>query len=940
MLVFVKRRIQNKKLLNGCLLLGITLFIAIAACTPMFQKGSLDMLLQSKFETVIWEQNTYPTVISKSARVEGDGLSYPSIKKKINGYLQTWEKYMDVPTKAVQNHIWIDGYFVKREYGLNADWLEIGCIPDVENHVQILAEESLKADQTTQEVYPCIMTEKVMDQFGLVLGEKLEFTGIVDANDNPLVLQVTGIFDEVSTTDVFWHVEADEYERQLFVNEDTMNSLIEKYCVGAVNYEIYLLSDYQKINSSNVADIMYYLEQFHQKDIAIVENITEVLCDYSSEMKFVKTIFWVLELPIFVVLLAFIYMVSGQILNVEKGEIAMLGSRGLSSVQIMSIYMCQSSILAGVGVLFGVPLGYLLCKLAASTDAFLEFSLKATDVYRPTFSMVIYAVIAALFVVAFVTIPVLFYAKDSVVGQKKKQISSRNRSFVEKYWLDAILLICSLYLLYNHNKQLDVLIEQVVTGQYMDPLIFLNVTLFLIGAGLLGLRLLRYTARMIFRLGMRKWKPHTYASFLQIIRADKKQRFISVFLIFTVAMGIFNATVAGTINENKKSRIQYNIGTDVIVSEQWKPQVYMDSNKKKSVRYYEEPDYQKFADLSSQFVESMTRVVRDQNVEIFGGGKTVENCEMMAIHTKEFGETAGLQEGLNDTHWYYYLNDLAATGSGVLISKNLAEEMGLKAGDNIRYTRSNTLLGEGEDNQTSCNGIVCGIFDAWPGFQQYEYIYDENGKRTEQQQYMIVTNYAYTVNVFGATPYEIWMKKKGNANLSDIEAYLSEKQIATISVVGAKEEVEKARGEAMIQITNGLFSLSFLISILLCTIGFLIYWITAIKQRELLYGIYRAMGMSIQEVNRMLLCEQSFSSVLAGVFGGLAGLAASLLYTNLLAIVYLPEKHNIALQTQLNRMDILRMLILIVCMVGVCFVVLKRQIRNSDILQAIKMGED
>ena len=56
MFVFVKRKIQNKKCLNGCLLLGITLLIAVASCTPMFQKGSLNMLLRSKFETVITER--------------------------------------------------------------------------------------------------------------------------------------------------------------------------------------------------------------------------------------------------------------------------------------------------------------------------------------------------------------------------------------------------------------------------------------------------------------------------------------------------------------------------------------------------------------------------------------------------------------------------------------------------------------------------------------------------------------------------------------------------------------------------------------------------------------------------------------------------------------------------------------------------------------------
>ncbi len=940
MFVFVKRKIQNKKCLNACLLLGITLLIAVASCTPMFQKGSLNMLLRSKFETVIREQNVYPAVLSRNARLSGEDISYTSAKEKVNGYLKTWERYIEVPQKEMQQHIWIDGYFIKRQYGLNADWMEIGCISDMENHIQILAQEPLDESAQSKNVYPCMMTEKVMDQFDLLLGERIEFSGIVDEDGNPLTLQITGIFDEGNNADVFWYVEADAYEKQLFVDEETMHHLLDNYLICDVNYEVYLLLDYMAINSDNALDVLYYLEQFHENDAMLFESISGILKDYAGQRGFVKTIFWVLELPIFVVLLAFIYMISGQILNMEKGEMAMLASRGLSNIRITLIYMWQSVILAGVGMLIGLPLGYLLCKLAASTNAFLEFSFKSTDVYQPTLMMLVYAIAAAVFVVAFVTIPVLFYAKDSIVEQKKKQVQNRNVSFVEKYWLDVVILLVSIYLLFNHNQQRELLIEQVVTGKYMDPLIFLNVTFFLLGSGLLGLRLIRCSARVIFHLGKNRWQPHTYASFLQIIRADNKQRFISVFLIFTVAMGIFNATVAGTINNNKENRIRYNTGTDMIVSQQWKPQVYMDTQLRKAIRYYEEPDYQKYDGLSPQLIQQKTRVVRDENVEVKGGGKTIEGCEMMAIHTKEFGETASLQSDLNDVHWYHYLNDLATMGSGVLISANLAKELELEVGDSIRYTRNNDLLGKGEENEASCNGIVCGIFDAWPGFCQYQYKYDENGKRVEQQQYLIVTNYAYTVNVFGVTPYEVWMRRADGTKVSDVKKYLEENQVTVTSLVCADEEVEKARNMAMVQITNGLFSLSFLISILLCTIGFLIYWITAMKHRGLLYGVYRAMGMSMREVSRMLLYEQSFSSLLAGLIGCVIGFVASLLYTNLLAIVYLPEKHNITLQTVWSFLDIIRMLAIIIGIVCVCLVVLKRQIRKSDILQAIKMGED
>ena len=96
----------------------------------------------------------------------------------------------------------------------------------------------------------------------------------------------------------------------------------------------------------------------------------------------------------------------------------------------------------------------------------------------------------------------------------------------------------------------------------------------------------------------------------------------------------------------------------------------------------------------------------------------------------------------------------------------------------------------------------------------------------------------------------------------------------------------------------------------------------------------------MQEVNRMLLLEQIFSSLLAGIFGGITGIITSLLHTKLLALVYLPRNHNIPLTTYMDGVDMGRLMILVFCMIGICLVVLRRQIKSSNMLQAIKLGED
>lgn len=944
MLVLIKRKLQNKKILNGCLLLGVTLLIAIAASTPMFKKGSLNRLIQNRFTEGIEENNAYSAVIGKSASVKGEnGVDYSQVLDKITGYQKIWQRYIDVSVMDTEIHTWINGSSVKRQYGSNNDWTNIACIPEMEQHIKILKGNSYseeKKEDSSENIYPCIITEKLMDGCGLVAGEQITFTDLEDSDGNALILQVVGIFDEADNMDIFWNIEADEFEKQVFVSEESMEAIVSRFTCSEVYYDMYVMLDYSQINSRNISDLQYYLEQFHEKDEYFTDNFLELLEQYQENKKFIDIIFWVLELPVFVLLLAFIYMVSGQILSMETGEIAMFKSRGFSAKQIVLIYVFQSGVLAGAGIVLGLPLGFLFCRLAASTNGFLEFSLKSTAIYKPTLGMLPYAFAGALIVIAFMTIPVIQYSRDTIVEQKSRLAQLSSVSFMEKYFIDVVILLISVYLLYNYNKQKGLLAWDVMTGEKLDPMVFLNLSLFLLACGLVGLRLIKYIVRLIYHFGRNKWKPHMYASFLQIMRTSGKRNFISVFLIFTIAIGVVNANVAGTINENNEMRIRYNVGADVVVAEHWTSKVYMDPKLMQAVRYYEEPDYERFAGLTDCVCSSMTRVVRDNAVTVTDSKKTLPGCSMMAIQTKEFGQTARLQDGLNEEHWYNYLNALAKNGSGVLISQNLAEELNVSVGDTISYKRQDPLSGKGADSEVSCNGVVCGIFQAWPGYEQYSYGQDDNGELVENPNYLLVVNYAYEVNTMGMIPYEIWMSLKEDAAVSDVRQYLERENLVMDYVVGAQEETDEIQNSAMIQITNGLFSLSFLVSIILCTVGFLIYWITSIKQRELLFGIYRAMGMRMKEVRRMLLNEQIFSSLFAGVIGGLTGFIATELFTGLIATVYLPQSHNVVLQIFLDGKDMIRLFCVVLLMIGAALKVLLDMLKHSSITNAIKMGED
>ena len=940
MFKFLRVKLLNKKWLNACLLLGIVLLVASVCCNPMFKHGSLDMMLSEKFDEYIEENNEYSAVIGRNGSCDMEKYGdVEAVLERISTYEDKWMDYLDIDKETSQTRLMLDATFANTNLGGLNKAIDISYIDDMEEHIEILFGEGLDTvlDDGT---YPCIMTRQDMDNLNLSVGEVIDYADTTNASGDTLKFTIVGVFKESSSSDIFWYTTPAEIEKNIYVSADVFNEVANDYTFYTIYYFHNVMLDYSQITHSNASDIHYYAKQFTELDSQVFYNFEETLTSYESDASSITIILWVLELPVFVLVIAFIYMVSGQIIEMEDGEIAMLKSRGTGTAQILKIYLGQATILSCIGIVIGIPLGYLLCKIAAGCTSFLSFGQQSTEFYIFDLWMILYSVIAAAVAVLFMTLPVLKYTGNSIVEQKSKRNKTNDKPVWEKCFLDVIFTAVSIYLLYNYNKQRDSIAIDILSGTNPDPLIFLDSSLFIFAIGLLILRIIKYIIRLIYFIGRKHWPPAVYASFLQITRTSRKQGFISVFLVMTIAMGLFNSVMARTINQNNKERIEYNVGTDMIVNESWPLGKYTDSDKQVHW-YYTENDYGRYSNLvDDNLADSVTKVLYDDEVTVNIGGNSYNNNVMMGINTKEFGETAELKSGINDEHWYNYLNELAQVTNGVIISSNMAEDGGLEVGDTISITRYNPIETKHTEEIATVQLSICAIVDAFPGYEQYTYSLDEEGNTVETEKYLVVTNYAYMVSAFGQTPYQVWVNMKDGVSCDDIIDYLTDEDVNIESYTAVTEEVDDMQQSPMVLITNGLFSLSFVISIVLCLVGFLIYWITSIKQRELLFGIYRAMGMSMHEINTMLINEQIFSSFLASLSGYGVGALATYLFVKLIAVVYLPESHNIAIGLAVNVFDIIKLTVVIIAMFIICFAVIRTILKKMNITQALKLGED
>ena len=380
-------------------------------------------------------------------------------------------------------------------------------------------------------------------------------------------------------------------------------------------------------------------------------------------------------------------------------------------------------------------------------------------------------------------------------------------------------------------------------------------------------------------------------------------------------MGIFNAEAARTINQNAERKIRYSTGADVVVQEEWPNNGGGGSSMApgglstpEELIYYE-PDYGKYNDISGVVSHTKVQTVNSASVSTDNG--RVNNVQVMGINTKEFGETAWFQESLLPVHWYQYLNAISQNARAVLVSSNFQSTYGYQTGDIITYSNK---------DGKSIRGIIYGFVDYWPTYAPVVRTKNSDGLYTEKPNYLIVAHFSQLQSAWGVTPYQIWFKMADSSR----PLYDFAEQTATKFTLfqDTQAQLTKLKNDPIYQGTNGILTVSFIVVLLLCCTGFLIYWILSIQSRVLQFGIFRAMGMSMREILSMLIAEQIFISGSSIGIGILVGRLTSRFFIPLIQIAYTSADQVLPLEVVSTMADSLRLFGVIAFMIALCMVIL------------------
>lgn len=954
MLALVLRKIFSNSWKVLCLLLGSILVVGMVCSIPIYTNGILQRLLTKDLEKVQASNQRYPgyLVFNSNYNYVNNQTAATAMDTMRREHAQM---VADMPVEPVATLEFLEitnlYYTYENEKGLQRQSFAASALTEFTSRINI-DKGRLYETTVTDGVIEAIVTDAAFKNLNLLLNEEYEIYSYKQKRDEPplFTVRIVGLFSAADNQDLYWYQHINTLAQSIVIDPAILQQLTldtgvlnigEQQLITAFDYYTFRIQDVDLIESIHAHG--REVAEINTRTTRFISTFASVIEQYAIREAELKLTLQILIVPILLMLVFYIFMVSQLMVRSETNLISVLESRGTGRTQILVIYLLESLVYGVVTLVIGPILGLWMVRVIGAANGFLEF------VNRKALSVAIdgqaltYGIIAVILFLLTTLLPVFIQARTSIVQQKRKKSRIGRAPLWQRIFLDVLLLAVSLYALYRLNAQLTLQKETGIVGTEadLDFLLFLASTLFILGAGLLFLRVYPWLIRLVYFIGRRFWNPVLYASFHQISRSNGQEQFLMIFLILALSIGLFNANAARTINRNTEDSIHCQVGSDIMLQEYWQKYnadglpIVEDSGPSMSMEpsgysfnqvvKYHEPDINKYQRLEG--VESVARVFRVDDSRVSKGSARSDSVNLMAIDPYDFARTTWTRSDLYRYHMNEYMNVMMAVPNAVILSRNLRDELELEVGDGIIYTVNNT---------DSVSGVIIAFVDYWPGFEPI--VLDRGGQIRNQS--LIVSNLEFMLSKTAIQPYEIWIKRTPEATDKIIYEAIEENRINVVKITSATQQITAAKNDPQLQGTNGALTLGFIVSMLICAVGFLIYWIMAVQGRVLQFGIFRAMGLGKSAIIGMIITEQVLVSGAAVAAGVVIGSLSSRLFVPLFQLVYSSADQPVPFRIISEASDSNKVFVILSILLLLCFAVLARLILSIKIDQAVKLGED
>lgn len=777
-----------------------------------------------------------------------------------------------------------------------------------------------------------IANEALALQIGVQSGDVY----LLKKNELEITIQIVGLWRAINPRAAYWDRSVDNW---LLVDEATYtgplsdqirDELANANWTFVASASRLLSGDIDRLESRILA-VEARAEQL-RSGVALVTSPLEALARYKQSASGLTYLLFAFSVPILGLILTFIGLVTGLFVGGQRGEMAILRSRGATVLQVVWISLLQGAILGGVALLGGLALANFITQSIGRARSFLDFS--ATGGLRVTLTPAVlgYGVFGiTLILLILLLLPTLSAAANTIVSYKQERARMQHRPWWQRAWLDLLLLVSAAYGLWTLQQQ-SISGMETAPDPLRNPFLLLVPALGIFAVALFTLRLVPRLMEFISLLLRPTKSVGTLMAARTLARTPAFYSAPLVLLVLTLGLSAFTASLAGTLDSQLTKQVYYNVGADMSINQLGT--TFSEEGADATYTFASLEDHRAIPG-----VETATRVGR-YNASAAITGSSVEGT-FLGIQRETFPTVAYWQRDFADDQLGVLLNQLAAVPNGVLLPADFMAQRNLNVGDVFTIGVKTGVVGK----SVSWRVQVVGSFDLFPTW------YPETG-------ILMVGNLdEFFLHAGSEYPHEVWLATRNGVDPSSIvyavrgysilldrsadQNRLVENGLNTFVKSWVSTDLniraEQARPER--QGLFGLLSVGFVASALLTVLGFLLYALFSFRRRFIEMGMLRAVGLSVRQMVSLLAAELAFLVLIGIGAGTVLGVLSSLLFVPFLKIGASSQALYPPFQVEIAWASILQIYFLFGLLFLAALAVLSRLLARMKIFQAIKLGE-
>lgn len=821
----------------------------------------------------------------------------------------------------------------------------LGMVPfswatDFQDHVTITdGNFPAVADSAHGSVVEVLVGEKLRLDWGLQVGE--EYTTFVQlpAEDGGEItvnipVRIAGVWRATDPTEDYWFYTPNALAEELFVPGETFRGRIDPEMEQGLDLALwYLLADGSDVYADDVGGLLGRIVFTEQRVAALLPEAgldispENDLQSYRRSTVVLTFLLYAFSVPIVGLLLVFIGLVVGLSVGQKRNEIAVLRSRGATSLQITGISILEGVLMGIVSVAIGLVIGRWLALLIGRSRSFLDFSLPGHLRAGVTMATVRFGVAAVALALLAQLAPTIAAARHTVVTYKQERARTLRKPWWQRAWLDVLLLIPTAYGFYVLDRQQGIVSVEAGAAAMVDP--FQNPLLLLVpalGIFALALFILRILpALMTATAWVASRLTNTVGLLLAARHLSRTPGFYVaplILLILTLSLSAFTASLAQTLDTQLYAQMYYQVGTSLRLVELGDCLNYTLTVPPQCDLTVPPPHWGFLPVKEHLNVEGVTAASRvgDFNAVTNLSGGT-QSGRFLGVDWYTFVPVAFWRDDFAGRSLGELMNNLALTRNGVLIPAEFAAQHALQVGDTFR------LKVRGLESIDMDVEIV-GTFDWFPTWYP-----DDDGP-------LFVGNLDYFFEQVGERlSYDVWLATEPDADYEQIEINVREMGVDVVASEAPLPEIHEEQRRPERQGLFGVLSVGFLAAAVLTVLGFLLYAFFSFRRRFIELGVLRAIGLSAAQMTVFLAWELAFLLLVGAIAG--TGLGA---WVSHLFIPYLQMGTGVEAQfppfvVAIDWLAIVRIYALFGALFVAALTGLAALLMRIKIFQAVKLGE-